>query len=162
MSTYYLLIISSILALLGCSPTPEQNRDNYKEEMLNRKITRVTDAQINIFVQNLSNKIFDTLNKNTDSSLISAISKKYNCSIVQYKDTSQISSPKLKAVYQAYLYQLDNALELNDNIQKLDEQTIAYTHPTVDENKFLTLHTILYQKKSIILNFTDKPYNLLP
>jgi hypothetical protein len=65
-------------------------------------------------------------------------------------------------VYQAYLYQLDNALELNDNIQKLDEQTIAYTHPTVDENKFLTLHTILYQKKSIILNFTDKPYNLLP
>lgn len=148
--------------LYNCAPNPDQKSQQFQKELESREITRITDGQLNEYIFKLGNAIVDTILKSKNDSLYIKIESKYGCKIYFYNSNSEIKDIKTAQLWDAYQYQIENNQPLENNIQKIDEKISVFTYPISENKKFKMLIAIYLEKKSLILNFTDKTIKILP
>lgn len=152
----YFISVCLLISLFGCGLENQRvQSESVKEEMKNREIKRISEAQIlekanelgnlialksqEILSKNLINKIESNnindaivfCNENS-SSLIDSLRNKYGVTIkrVSLKNRNPENQPnELESqIIDAYLYNIENNIELSDNVQIL-ENKVYFTRP---------------------------------
>lgn len=150
------------LSILGCDGAGRQqiDREAIKQEMAKREIRHILPAQIveaayskgkalSSQTEAMAVQHFQSAQAPafiTDASLISidSLAKAQNTSIRWIPaQTSDVQLSELEQqLWDAYWYNVENELPVNDNVQKIDEETYLYTKP-------LMLNTALKEKLSL-------------
>ncbi|MFC5410651.1 hypothetical protein ACFPMF_15110 [Larkinella bovis] len=142
------------LYFTACTPDRNQNTKELAQEMNDRKIKRVTDAQLTTTVDEWGKSLVQTarkaltteLQKNTGDTarcsvgnlpVIQKLAKKYAVTIdlLSAKDTANpVLNTKEQELLAAYFYNAQNNLEQNDNIQKLSDTLFVYNAPVAPDD----------------------------
>ncbi|MGA0556063.1 hypothetical protein ACO2Q8_05390 [Larkinella sp. VNQ87] len=152
-----LLVFFSVFALVSsCAPDRNENTKAFVQELNDRKIKRITNAQLvstvddwgKVLVQNSGKALTSALTKNTgnkslctlnDIPVIQKLEKQYAITIglLTEKDTANPAlHPKERELLAAYQYNAQNKLEQITNIQKINDTLFVYNAP-VDPNDLI-------------------------
>lgn len=156
---YFSLLIAFLFFLMSCHEkgTNQINKKAFKEEVKSRELKRVSNAEISnaayeqgISIVKAAEKILFSAVHNAlaqNDSLAAAIefyrlahhtvkdslALEYNAIInrVSLKNTSKTNEPNEleRILLDAYLYNVENKLPLEDNIQEIDKSYFLYTQP---------------------------------
>ncbi|GAB3268093.1 hypothetical protein GCM10027347_37370 [Larkinella harenae] len=170
----------------SCSPDRNQNTKELAQEMNDRKIKRVTDAQLTAAIDDWGKKLVETSRKALTSALdkktvappcslndiptIQKLEKQYavNIDLLSARDTANATlDAKERELLAAYTYNAENKLEQSDNIQKLNDSLFVYNSPvpvtdvickTCADNAALPFVTwrIIFKKREIIRRINPK------
>ena len=150
--------------LAGCvGKIDDKNINAAKEGIENRKIRKISDAELIVLTYERGRIISDTAQKTLAHHLSTAIADNgfegglQYCNANAYPLIDSIQSnfkvtikrvslksrnPQDKPdgleeeLLEAYQYNIDNQLDLMDNVQRVDETQLLYTKPIVINNKF--------------------------
>ncbi|MDX2188879.1 MAG: hypothetical protein SFY32_03370 [Bacteroidota bacterium] len=148
-----------ICFLISCNDQPI-DRNRFKKEMEQREIVRLTEGQLVEKGLKLSSQIFDSTHVQfikwiNENSLSKANFKctdfKPNIDTVLFKvpvleikikyKFDSLSGQKIDEIYDAYLYNVNKNLPIEDNIQKLKSDSFLLTRPIIiNDNKCLNCH----------------------
>ncbi|WP_421827884.1 hypothetical protein [Larkinella sp.] len=149
LSLLFLLFFES-----ACSPDQNQNTKELAQEMNDRKIKRVTNVQLTTTVDEWGKALILTTRKALTSKLtnkpgdstfcnlenvpaIQKLEKQYAITIdlLKAKDvTNPALDPKERDLLGAYVYNAQNKLEQNDNVQKLNDTLFVYNSPVATDD----------------------------
>ena len=118
----------------------EEQRQKLKEEKVNRRIQRVTDADILNAAKIKAEEIYkhNQINKNSENNAI----------WISLQDS--LTNSYAQQMQQAYQYAFDQKLALNDNIQELGNGKIVFTKPGIQADSIPGFWMILLDKKEVI------------
>lgn len=147
---YFLLIVSLALA---CNEqgTNQRNNKAFQEELKSRELKRATEAEISNAAYQQGARIVDIAESLISESLRSNDSIKtllvhyqdailaINDSLAQKEDiqvqriSSQYNAPNSMEgiILDAYLYNIEQSLRVEDNIQEIDKEYFLYTRPII-------------------------------
>ena len=140
------ILLASIIFVFACNQQgmSDEHRQKIKEETADRKIKRITDADILNAAKARAEKLYKSIDTN-----------KYNFSTsneqikwVSMKDT--LTNVYEKNMQEAYQYSLDQGLELYDNIEEVENAIIVYTKPEVISDSLQGFWIISLDKKEVI------------
>ncbi|WP_138993003.1 hypothetical protein [Larkinella sp. C7] len=149
LSLLFLLFFES-----ACSPDQNQNTKELAQEMNDRKIKRVTNVQLTTTVDEWGKALILTTRKALTRELtkkpgdstfcnlenipaIQKLEKQYAITIdlLKAKDvTNPALDPKERDLLGAYVYNAQNKLEQNDNVQKLNDTLFVYNSPVATDD----------------------------
>ncbi|WP_133299834.1 hypothetical protein [Larkinella punicea] len=153
----FALLLSLLFLLLfesACSPDQNQNTKELAQEMNDRKIKRVTNVQLTTTVDEWGKALILTTRKALTRELtkkpgdstfcnlenvpaIQKLEKQYAITIdlLKAKDvTNPALDPKERDLLGAYVYNAQNKLEQNDNVQKLNDTLFVYNSPVATDD----------------------------
>ncbi|WP_266362395.1 hypothetical protein [Tellurirhabdus rosea] len=145
--------MSVLFCLTSCNPEPTQNSKALAQEMADRKIKRVTGAQVASVVDEWGASIVASaqkalaaeLAKNPDTSLcrpdkLTSVQKleKLYAAKIELVGASDVKSPILPAkereVLDAYLYNAEQKLPQSTNVQKIADSLFVYNAAVPADN----------------------------
>lgn len=184
-----LITICTLQIMAGCGGTgsSEQgiDREAIREEMEQREIKRILPAELvegayqrgealaeaardlvlNTYPQPVEQQPADFVTDEANEK-IDSLSKAEDVNIAWVSKTTDTASlgEKEKQLWEAYLYNVDNDLPLNDNVQRIGEEEYLYTKPLLldpeirrnmlgsesDTTAFLGMWSIRISKKNLI------------
>lgn len=118
----------------------DEHRQKLKQEAAERKIVRVTDADILTAAKEMASRIFKQ--SQGDST------KRDNVKWISLQD-SILSAYELQ-MQEAYKYSLDQGLELYDNIEDTEDGMIIFTKPDISADSIHGFWVITLDKKEVI------------
>jgi hypothetical protein len=171
------IIILLLLTLSACVPDmKERGYDTKKlaEEVKDRKIKKLTPAQINTWVYERGVMMANLLNAEltkTDIEKLKAekqtlktqdsLQKTYKVQIallnLTNKDLPNRYTGKAKAVIEACIYQAENEQVIQPNLQKLENDNFLFTAAAEKPPKHLW--QISFEKKEVIRKIDQKEFN---
>jgi hypothetical protein len=134
-------ILLTLLGTAGCKVETDNaiNVEKVKEEINDRKIKRYTDAQIVQAAFEMGKSIADSLGEDLLAGAVCGQSLKERLSDTWQKQAADAVSvictlatnwqEKEKLVWEAYAYNQENGLPLQENIQRIDPEFFVFTHP---------------------------------
>jgi hypothetical protein len=188
-SSFALLVCSLFFLFLvaACNPERNQNTKAFVQEMNDSKIKRVTDVQLTTTIDEwgkalvlttrkaLTNELHKTGSDSTLCTLekipvIRKLEKQYAITIdlLKAKDVKNPAlNPKERDLLGAYVYNAQNKLEQNDNVQKLNDTLFVYNSPvptddlickTCTDNAALpfVIWRIVFNKREVIRRINPK------
>ncbi len=159
MPKHYLLVIIFALAVLAaCEESDQRTMSKFKSEMEDRKLQRITPGQFINFATQIGKIVLDTTEVN--KKLIESIDSVYGITIYTASPQSIKPDTKLAGITEAYLYNIENKLPLDDNLQKQDDTTLLYTRPVIYNNSLAGITVALMNKKKLIKKYTEKNISL--
>lgn len=177
-----------IVFLTGCDTSQKVDRSAIKEEMANREIKKVTEAEIisetlkegqeiiknaeNLLKEKSREKLADIRRTHSiDSNLIEwvhhldTLEEAHDAEINFLNFTSNLESPSVEQeILEAYNYDLEQGNTLNNNVQKLKDGYLLYTSPlTISDGSCLRCHSSEGRKTAPhISDFIDSNYPKSP
>ncbi len=152
----------ALFLLLAFSCSPEKvDTSLVADEIKSRRIRKISASRIIEETQTKGNLILNCFAK--DSSLLKKTSSKdsleyiYACKIALWNgDTATWENSGKDYLYQvwdAYQYNIENQIALDENVQIFPERYILYTRPlNLLSKKNLLLWVVLFDKKELIKN----------
>ena len=153
------------LAVAGCQPErdPNRNVEKIKEEIRDKKIKRLTDAQIVQAAYDRGKKIGEMVREKAQlgadrcgQPVTVSLEKPYNLiaeSIQLLCGPLDSFTEKEKMVWDAYQHNANNDLPMEENIQKISDEQLVYTYPVSfgegNEPKWGILRIVLSKKEVI-------------
>ena len=118
----------------------DEHRQKLKQEAADRKIVRVTEADILTAAKAMASEIF----KQTQGDS----ARRDNVKWISLQDS--ILSPYEQQMQGAYQYSLDQGLELYDNIEDTQEGSIVFTKPALSPDSIHGFWVITLDKTAVI------------
>ena len=140
------ILLASIIIVFSCNQQgmSDEHRQKIKEETADRKIKRITDADILNAAKVRAEKLYKSIDTNKYNSSTSNEQIKW----VSMKDT--LANVYEKNMQEAYQYSLDQGLELYDNIEEVENAVIVYTKPEIIDDSLQGFWIISLDKKEVI------------
>ena len=178
-----LIIFTMFFTLLSCEVGKSVDSPELREEVENRKIKQIHEPEILARALKIGSEVVKSLNSKLelkqdslqDSSaslcyadmgkVISMSAKEYKVAIkkicLPITDLSKQSKTEAQLL-DAYLYNEENNIESNENIQKVGEQYI-YVYPifvtdlcpSCNDNKLIGMWSVSLEKKMVVLTISD-------
>jgi hypothetical protein len=160
-TTSLAIFFLGLILLWNCSGDKRVDSKAVKEEIENRKLKKISEAEILIKVLEYGNMVSaeakQTLGKNLQEALqqggvphaisfcninampiVDSLSKSYNATIrrVSSKTRSPEDQPDEieRAILEAYEFQWNDSIPLNANVQKIDDERYLFTKPIFIDN----------------------------
>lgn len=156
------LIYIVLLGLVACGGSlSDEQRKQLKEGKANQEIKRVTEAQIMEAAFKKGRDVMASLepsNFNVDT--IAQVQKDQRV-VIRWMDPENPATPDIeKLLLEAYLQGAANKDSLNDNIQKIGEDSLLYTKPVTrtlpgEVTQFEGSWSVRISKKQLILSMDD-------
>lgn len=177
-----------IVFLAGCDSSQKVDRSAIKEEMANREIKKVTEAEIvsqtliegQEIIRNSENLLKEKSREklayidrthSIDSNLIEwvhsldtlEVAHDSEINFLDFTSNNESSSVE-QEILEAYKYDLEQGNTLNENVQKLKESYLLYTSPLIiSDGSCLRCHSIEGRKTAPhISGFIDSNYSESP
>lgn len=183
------LFVLVLAVCVSCGGVERVDTTKIKAQMESSKIKRITPAQINSQVENWGNEISKTLTaafeqemKNANQARIEEICQLKKIKLMdslaaEYKvkirllgmpdSESKMLYPKEKEVLSAYIYNAENKLPMEKNIQRIGDSLYVYTSPIAaqkgiaklcfsDETYNFAIWSIVFRKADVILKTNTK------
>ncbi len=179
MQQLYIIIFTLLILNTGCGgKLSEEDRKAIAETKERREFKKIKEADIIATASQKGRDILQLLEEylnpghgrdsttidpstgklllsDNDIDIIDSLSRSHATDItfISAVDASALeqASPKEKEVFEAYLYNVEEGLEMRDNIQKINDSTLLYTRPLLRP-----LMEVLQEKDSVSRDFSDK------
>ena len=148
-SFQYLVILIFFASCGGSLETSEI--EDIQKEIKERKIFRVTDREINIYIQTLIDSIKSQIE-------VGVLPETDSMKLIYWVDSStKLSDEKGQSVIEAYRQSSPSEQNMPENIQELSNKNILYTLPLENDSTHpSSLLAIEFIKKQIIREMTIK------
>ncbi len=142
------MIYLAELILLVCFSCNQQgmtdeHRKKLKKETADRKIIRVTDADILNAAKIMAVEVYDLSKSNN-------ILPK-NMKWISLQDT--LSNPYEVQMQEAYQYSIDQGLQLYENIERINNEKFVFTKPEILSDSTQGFWLVTLEQKAIIKSF---------
>lgn len=150
----YPLLFATVLATLACNPDRIQYTDKLKQEMADKKVRRLTNADLNEAVDRWGEQIVAIAEKEAAEKLAKgeaaagicnlddlpktqALAQRYGMTI-SLLGAADVQNPKLaqkeREVLDAYVYNAEKKLPQSSNIQRIGDTLFVYNAAVPAEN----------------------------
>ena len=137
---YLTLLIFVVCLSCNQQGMTDEHRQKLKQEAADRKIVRVTDADILTAAKEMASGIFEQ--RQGDST------KRDNVKWISLQDSTL--SAYERQMQEAYQYALDQGLDLYDNIEDTEDGMIIFTKPDISPDSIHGFWVITLDKKEVI------------
>lgn len=143
--------------LAACNPK-KLDTGGMAQEMRDRQPKRVTPSQLAALADEWGQQLADSLNQRlpaslTDTTLTNPLARRYGADI-RFSTLNQLAArpePKVREVAAAYLYAVQNRLDVEPNLQKLaDGNEWLYTAPVKQDDSLSGFWAITFPRKELI------------
>ncbi len=150
---FYSLILVTIIA---CHPEDNRNMAKFREEMESRKLQRVTEGQLIEYATRIGKVLLDTNSKISNTEFFRKVDSAYGIALKYYQLHEIPLKTKLAEISDAYIYNQQNGIVSEDNLQKQGDSVLIYTRPVLTNNSLTGIYTAIIQKKKLIKKYSDK------
>lgn len=181
------LVFSFTLSLLSCNPDRIKQTDQLRQEMADKKIKRVTNADLNETVNTWGQQIVQVVQNELTNKLRAGGSPDSLCRLKQLPKTIALANryaltidlmgaqdvknprlaPKEREVLDAYLYNAENKLAQQSNIQRIGDSLYVYNAAVPADNPIcqtcfgnqqqpLAIWRLVFSKREVIRRMSAK------
>ena len=158
-----------ILLVLGACSDKKVDTTFIQKEMKAREVKVVPEAKILQTAMSIGNRIAKELQnipfgEHTNTGLIEynepvqqkLLLEDISIRALSFESETQSMHEKERQLLEAYLYNIENGLPLEANVQQLNEgETLLYTVPLVREGSPLGMWSVKIPRKTVVLSIED-------
>jgi hypothetical protein len=156
----FLFFATISLSIISCDKRPDTT--GYKQELKDREVMRVTDGQLTQFAFKKGTIIADSI-QNLEkigasvNSFVDFFKSQYFIDIQLLNKIPIDTVSKIYQVYDAYLYNTQNGIACEDNLQKIaGGDTLLFSRAIITGKELKGLWLIKMPKKELIKRITLK------
>lgn len=137
---------------MACQPQRNEKSEDFKQELAERKIMRVTDGELMNFALKVGKTVIDSI---TNPKVVSTL-RQWGITYDTLKDIKFSPTIKIAEVWEAYHYNAQMGMDVNASLQKDGDSLVYYTVPVVADSSLQLLYVVKMPRKELIKNYTDK------
>ncbi|MFN0047993.1 MAG: hypothetical protein ACKVOU_02590 [Cytophagales bacterium] len=142
--------------LFCCHPVDNRDTSQFKLEMEDRKLQRITEGQLVAFASKMGKILLDSVQKRQNDPFLFKVDSSYGIKIYALEIDKIDKGGKLFEIAEAYIYNQQNNIVSEDNLQKEGDSILFYTRPLISNSSLSGIYIAKIDKKKFIKKYSDK------